>query len=463
MADFQPNKSYKKFFRNSSFKDVAYKGGNISDFTNDIGYSQVDTGSLVTTSSFNEFTSSYTTGSFTGSFNGTFGGNIENAVTASYALTAQTLLGSVESASYSSTSSYALTAQTLLGSVVSAETASYVLPLNQDVTITGSLIVSGSGGRLNTALMGLWDSNNLLILRGDIRLLCDINGNESIHLNNRVLIDEASVNTISYTTTKRHLYDTAGSTVLNFATAGAATFDGTSSYATTASYALTAQTLLGSVVSAETASYILGSEVDGAVASATSATSAGSVTNAATFNNGGAGAASGTTFDGSVARTISYNTIGAPSTSGTNATGTWGIDITGNAATATNATTATTAATASYVQASNIDGVIQPRVTSIASSATPTPDADTTDMYIITALATGATFGSPTGTPVQGQKLMIRIEDNGSAQSLAYNAVYRAFGTALPTRTTIGKTLYLGCIYNSTDSAWDVVATAEQV
>ena len=34
-------------------------------------------------------------------------------------------------------------------------------------------------------------------------------------------------------------------------------------------------------------------------------------TNAATFNNGGAGAASGTTFDGSTARTISYNTIGA--------------------------------------------------------------------------------------------------------------------------------------------------------
>lgn len=109
MADFQPNKSYKKFFRNSSFKDVAYKGGNISDFTNDIGYSQVDTGSLVTTSSFNKFTSSYTTGSFTGSFNGTFEGNIENAVTASYALTAQTLLGSVESASYASTSSYSTT------------------------------------------------------------------------------------------------------------------------------------------------------------------------------------------------------------------------------------------------------------------------------------------------------------------------------------------------------------------
>ena len=39
--------------------------------------------------------------------------------------------------------------------------------------------------------------------------------------------------------------------------------------------------------------------------------SAGSVTNAVTFNNGGSGAASGTTFNGSSAVTISYNTIGA--------------------------------------------------------------------------------------------------------------------------------------------------------
>jgi hypothetical protein len=42
-----------------------------------------------------------------------------------------------------------------------------------------------------------------------------------------------------------------------------------------------------------------------------SVTGVGSVANAVTFNNGGAGAASGTTFDGSVARTISYNTVGA--------------------------------------------------------------------------------------------------------------------------------------------------------
>ena len=77
-------------------------------------------------------------------------------------------------------------------------------------------------------------------------------------------------------------------------------------------------------------------------------------TNALTFNNGGSGAASGTSFNGSTAYTISYNTIGAPSTTGTNATGTWGISISGNAATATSATTASTATSATT--ATNLAG-----------------------------------------------------------------------------------------------------------
>jgi hypothetical protein len=68
--------------------------------------------------------------------------------------------------------------------------------------------------------------------------------------------------------------------------------------------------------------------------------SAGSVANAVTFNSSG-GAAAGTTFNGSAARTVDYSTVGAPSTSGTGASGTWGISISGNAATASSATTAT--------------------------------------------------------------------------------------------------------------------------
>ena len=79
-----------------------------------------------------------------------------------------------------------------------------------------------------------------------------------------------------------------------------------------------------------------GLSIGGNAATATSATSAGSVTNSVTFNTSGAGGTSPITYNGSVAQTISYNTIGAPSTTGTGATGTWGISISGNAATVTN-------------------------------------------------------------------------------------------------------------------------------
>lgn len=105
---------------------------------------------------------------------------------------------------------------------------------------------------------------------------------------------------------------------------------------------------------------------------------------------------------------------------------------------------------------------VDPRVTSTASSTTPTPDVSTTDLYILTALAANATFGVPTGTPVQGTKLTIRIKDNGTSRALSWDAIYRAVGVTLPTTTVISKTLYLGLIYNSTDTKWDVLATGQE-
>lgn len=72
------------------------------------------------------------------------------------------------------------------------------------------------------------------------------------------------------------------------------------------------------------------------IALGASGTVTANTTSALTFNNGGAGAASGSTFNGGTPLTISYNTVGAPSVTGTGASGTWGINVTGNAATVTN-------------------------------------------------------------------------------------------------------------------------------
>jgi hypothetical protein len=107
-----------------------------------------------------------------------------------------------------------------------------------------------------------------------------------------------------------------------------------------------------------------------------------------------------------------------------------------------------------------------PRVTNIASSATITPSGDTADQYNITALAVDATIDIPSGTATAGQRLTIRIKDDGTARALTWTTSgtnsYRIVGTTLPTTTVVSKVLYIGCIYNATDSFWDVVAVAQQ-
>lgn len=106
---------------------------------------------------------------------------------------------------------------------------------------------------------------------------------------------------------------------------------------------------------------------------------------------------------------------------------------------------------------------IPPRIgTSATNNAAPTPDADAHDQLNIVGLTVAATFGAPTGTPVDGQRLTIRVSDNGTARALAFNAIYRAVGTNLPTTTVISKTLYIGMIYNAAATKWDVVAVSQE-
>jgi hypothetical protein len=138
-----------------------------------------------------------------------------NAESASYATTAQNVLGSITSASYAATASlllgsvvsasYAGTASILLGSVVSA---SYAATASYSTTL-GATIAGASG---------------------DLRLLNS----------NGIAISTITGLTSSYALTASVLL---GSVV-------SASYAATSSLSTTASYALVAQTLLGSVVSA---------------------------------------------------------------------------------------------------------------------------------------------------------------------------------------------------------------------
>jgi len=103
--------------------------------------------------------------------------------------------------------------------------------------------------------------------------------------------------------------------------------------------------------------------------------------------------------------------------------------------------------------------IIDPISITTASTATLTIDTDVSDFATITAQAEGLTIAAPTGSPVEGQKLIIRLKDDGSARAITFNAIFRALGVTLPTTTVASKITYLGLVYNSTDTKWDIVAT----
>lgn len=104
----------------------------------------------------------------------------------------------------------------------------------------------------------------------------------------------------------------------------------------------------------------------------------------------------------------------------------------------------------------------QPRIVSATSYTTDTGtslDVSTCDIFVVTAQAWALLFNNPSGTPVQWEKLMIRIKDNWTARALTYGSQFRASSDlALPTTTVLSKTLYMGFIYNSTDTKRDLLA-----
>jgi hypothetical protein len=109
---------------------------------------------------------------------------------------------------------------------------------------------------------------------------------------------------------------------------------------------------------------------------------------------------------------------------------------------------------------------VNPRAVAAGStSGTLTPNGDTTDVFNAFGLTGAITVATPSGTPVDGQRLMLRFEDNGTGRGITWtgtSGAYRAVGVTLPTTTVASKVTYVGCVYNSTDVFWDAIAVATQ-
>lgn len=139
--------------------------------------------------------------------------------------------------------------------------------------------------------------------------------------------------------------------------------------------------------------------------------------------------------------------------------------VTGNG---TSAMTAVAAPSGTVVGTSDTQTLsnkrITPRVTTIVSSATPTVNTDNCDAVSITALATAITSMTTnlTGTPVNFDKLIVRIKDDGTARGITWGASFVAKGQALPTTTVISKLLTVGFIYDSVAATWGCVASSQE-
>ena len=104
---------------------------------------------------------------------------------------------------------------------------------------------------------------------------------------------------------------------------------------------------------------------------------------------------------------------------------------------------------------------IQARVVVIADGTSITINADTTDIatQANTQSAGTLTVNAPTGTPFNGQKLILRLLSS-NVQTFSWDSVFQgSTDVTLPTASSgSSKYDYMGFIYNSTATKWQLVA-----
>jgi len=103
---------------------------------------------------------------------------------------------------------------------------------------------------------------------------------------------------------------------------------------------------------------------------------------------------------------------------------------------------------------------ITQRVATTTDDATAVIDCDTTDQYELSAIANATEF-TVTGTPTDGQKLIIRFKDAGAAKGLTFTG-FTALGVTIPTTTVISKWGYVGAVYNLAATTWHVLAVGAE-
>lgn len=109
------------------------------------------------------------------------------------------------------------------------------------------------------------------------------------------------------------------------------------------------------------------------------------------------------------------------------------------------------------VQAIVIPGVTT-GVPDINDEVTPNPDVN--GLFSVSPQA-DVSFLEPEGSPVDGQKLLIRIVGDTFAHNLTFDSSYKDGSVELPATSLISKTQYLGFFYSTSSSKWELVGYTE--
>jgi hypothetical protein len=107
--------------------------------------------------------------------------------------------------------------------------------------------------------------------------------------------------------------------------------------------------------------------------------------------------------------------------------------------------------------------------TAYVSTGTITIDASQYDTYVVTATNASSVIiqiNTDNGyTPFDGQKLIIRLTDDGTARRLYFNYNsnhFRTVGIAPPAITLSNNTIYVGAMYNQSVARWDILSAVIQ-
>lgn len=97
-----------------------------------------------------------------------------------------------------------------------------------------------------------------------------------------------------------------------------------------------------------------------------------------------------------------------------------------------------------------------PNVITVAQSATPTLNITNENQatFSITGLAQAITSFTMSGTPTNGETIVVQITDNGTSQNITWGSSFISSLTLLPAATQANKMISVVAVYDATSGEW---------